>query len=45
MCPLRILILFLEQVATDAEFLGDLGGAFAGKDEIEGLGFELGVVS
>jgi hypothetical protein len=39
---LRVLLLFVEQVASDEEFFGDLGYWLSGADEFDGLGFELG---
>ena len=42
---LRVLLPFVEQIAADAEFFGDLGDGLAGSDEFNGLGFELGGVT
>jgi hypothetical protein len=36
---------FVEQVAADAEFFGDLGDGLAGVGEFDGLGLELGGVA
>jgi hypothetical protein len=35
----------IEQVATNAEFFGDLGNRFASAQKLNGLRFELGGVS
>jgi hypothetical protein len=37
-----MLLPFVEEVAADAEFFGNLGNGFSGLGEFYGLGFELG---